>query len=199
MSSTPMNYQAAKEFILEKLRTELAGYLSYHSVNHTLDVLTVAQELADELGIDAHERTLLCTAALFHDSGFTISMVEHERLGCEIVRHHLPHFSYTEEDIERICGMIMATKIPQSPQNQLEEILCDADLDYLGRDDFYSIGNALFHELLARDIVTEEEEWNRIQVRFLESHQYFTTINQDRRSPRKLQHLEELKSVVAGY
>ena len=63
--------------------------------------------------------------------------------------------------------MIMATKIPQSPRNGLEEIICDADLDYLGRDDFYEIGATLFEELKAYNVLQNEREWNRIQVKFL--------------------------------
>ncbi|MEM1216569.1 MAG: HD domain-containing protein [Bacteroidota bacterium] len=150
-----MNYQAAKDFILEKLRTELADELYYHGLHHTLDVLAVTEELAELLDIAPHERVLLRTAALYHDAGFTVSATEHELRGCEIARAHLPGFGYRPADIERICGMITATKIPQSPQNQLEEILCDADLDYLGRDDFYPIGATLFDELHARKVITQ--------------------------------------------
>ena len=77
-----MNYQAAKEFILNKLHTELADHLYYHGVHHTLDVLAVTEELSEALDITAHDRMLLRTAALYHDAGFTIGSKEHEQLGC---------------------------------------------------------------------------------------------------------------------
>ena len=64
-----------------------------------------------------------------------------------MAREILPAYGLTRDQIDTICGMIMATRIPQSPSNQLERILCDADLDYLGRDDFYEIGGRLFEEL----------------------------------------------------
>ena len=35
-----------------------------------------------------------------------------------------------------------ATKIPQTPLTKLEEIICDADLDYLGREDFFEISRS---------------------------------------------------------
>ncbi|MEL7221536.1 MAG: HD domain-containing protein [Bacteroidota bacterium] len=194
-----MNYQAAKDFVLDKLHNELSEKLSYHGLHHTLDVLAVAQDLGQQVGLSAKEMLLLKTAALYHDAGFTISNLNHEELGCGIVRENLPRFGYTAEDIALICGMIMATKIPQSPKNQLEEILCDADLDYLGRDDFYSIGATLYTELHAHDVVKTEEDWNRIQVGFLERHAYFTAINQKRRTARKMQYLTELKDLVATY
>lgn len=194
-----MNYQAAKDFVLDKLRNELSEKFFYHGLHHTLDVLEVTQELGKELAVSERELILLKTAAAYHDSGFTVSNQDHEALGCDIAREHLPFFGYSTEEIEQICGMIMATKIPQSPKNKLEEILCDADLDYLGRDDFYSIGATLFDELHFHNIIQTQEQWNRIQVSFLESHAYFTKINKERRAPQKIQYLMELKDLVATY
>lgn len=194
-----MDYQGAKDFILGKLASELSDKLYYHGLHHTLDVLEVTENLCALMHINAYETILLKTAVLFHDTGFIESSANHEERGCEIAREHLPTYNYHENEIERICGMIMATKIPQCPQNQLEEIICDADLDYLGRSDFYSIGTTLFKELSAFGVVNSEEEWNRIQVRFLESHGFFTPVNRERRRPEKLLHLANLKALVATY
>ena len=88
--------------------------------------------------------------------------------------------------------MIMATKIPQTPQTPLEKILCDADLDYLGREDFYSIGLRLFEEMKTRGFVESEREWNLIQKTFLESHRYHTAYSRANREGRKQQHLQEI-------
>lgn len=191
-----MNYHGAKAFILDKLRRELSHKLTYHGVHHTLDVLTVADELCRSEKVAPYEAMLLKTAVLFHDSGFVVTTNGHEEAGCEIARAALPKYDYTEEEIERICGMIMATKIPQSPKNKLEEIICDADLDYLGRDDFYPIGRTLFEELKALKILDSEEKWNQIQVSFLESHSFFTETNKTRRAPIESRHLEEIRSVL---
>jgi hypothetical protein len=86
----------------------------------------------------------------------------------------------------------MATKIPQTPQTPLEKILCDADLDYLGRDDFYSIGSKLFEEMKTRGFVESEREWNLIQKTFLESHRYHTGFSRSNREAKKQQHLQEI-------
>ena len=194
-----MNYQAAKKFILAKLDAELSSKLFYHGRHHTLDVLKIVKELCIAERISQEDCLLVETAALFHDSGFTQSYQNHEELGCEIARSVLPQFDYINLDIDKICGMIMATKIPQSPQNHLEEILCDADLDYLGRDDFQSIGHTLFEELKAHNILQDIQSWNKIQVQFLESHHFLTTTNQKRRTPQKQLHLNKLKKIVQGY
>lgn len=194
-----MNYRAAKAYIINKLDRELSPKLSYHGKHHTLDVLNIVQELCQKEGVYGKELMLLKTAALYHDAGFTITHIEHEKLGCRIARNSLHRFGYSPADIEKICGMIMATKIPQSPQNRLEEILCDADLDYLGRSDFHEIARTLFWELRAYDILQSEEAWNRVQVNFISAHQFFTPTNKARREARKQAHLQELEKIVASY
>ena len=195
-----MDYRAAKKFILDKLSTELSDKLMYHGIHHTMDVLKMASEICEKEGVKGRELTLVKTAALFHDSGFIKDKhAGHEAEGCILVRRHLPGYGYSEEDIEVICGMIMATKIPQSPNNHLEEIICDADLDYLGRQDFYKIGNSLFEELQAYQILQDEQSWNRLQVNFLSAHKFYTTTNQEIREPVKLRYPQDLKELVATY
>lgn len=194
-----MNYQAAKKFILQKLRRELPAVLTYHCYEHTLDVFRVTKELCKAENISKYQTKLAKTAALFHDSGFINVYKEHEEEGCRMVRKYLPGFGYTEAEIEIICGMIMATKIPQSPSTKLEEILCDADLDYLGRKDFYKIGHTLYQEFKTYGVVEDEKGWNRLQVGFLNAHQYFTSTNLNRRAPQKKRFLEKLEKIVAEY
>jgi len=195
-----MNYRAAKQFIIKKLRAELSDKLRYHGVHHTLDVLRMAGEIAGHEGVGRRDTVLLKTAALFHDCGFVKNEHKgHEMAGCQIAQETLPGFGYSEDDIAVICGMIMATRIPQSPSNLLESILCDADLDYLGRDDFKKIGQTLFEEFTEYSILQDEQSWNRLQVSFLSSHQYHTETNKALREPVKRRYLEELKVLVATY
>ncbi len=194
-----MNYHTTKAFILNKLDRELSKKLTYHGLHHTLDVLHSTEELCYFEKVSPYHRLLLKTAALFHDSGFTISNEDHERHGCILARQCLPGFGYASREVELICGMIMATKIPQRPRNYLEAIICDADLDYLGRDDFYDIGNTLFEELKAYNVLQTEEAWNKLQVKFLEQHRFFTSTNLGRRAPKKKRFLKELKEIVENY
>ena len=188
-----MDYQGAKAFILDKLRKELSDDLTYHGLHHTLDVLRSVEDLCRLESIPKYEAVLVKTAALFHDSGFIIGSNRHEEYSCEIVAYYLPRFGYTDEEVTRIQEMILATKIPQSPKDKLSQLLCDADLDYLGRDDFYTIGNTLYQELKQRAIVEEEEAWMKIQISFLEQHRFFTETNKRRRTPKKQAFLQELK------
>lgn len=189
-----MQFREAKTFILKKLRKELPRHLSYHSVEHIKDVYQSSRLLAAEEKVKGEDLKLLLTAALFHDSGFLIQQKEHEKISCDIARQYLPDFGYTAEQIERICGMIMATRIPQTPTNKLEQIIADADLDYLGRDDFFTIGDKLFAELSVYGMLNTEDEWNSLQVRFLENHHYFTDTAIALRKHKKDQHLATIKS-----
>lgn len=194
-----MDLKAAEDFILQKLSNELSSNLHYHSKNHVLDVLQAALMYANREGISDYDKDLLKTAVLFHDSGFTVQTKDHEDIGCDIVRKNLPSFGYTNKDIESICGMIMATKIPQTPHNLLEQIICDADLDYLGRDDFWEIGNNLFKELSVYGILSDEKDWNRLQLKFLTNHSFFTSSAIELRKPKKDENTEKIREIVAQY
>lgn len=189
-----MRYAEVKDFLLAKLKNELPEHLSYHSVGHVKDVIRSCEMIAEHEGVSGEDLTLLLTAALFHDSGFLINAKEHEKHSCEIAKEQLPEYGYNDVQIECICGMIMATKVPQQPQNHLEQIICDADLDYLGRDDFFTIGDKLFAELQVYGILNTENEWNSLQVRFLEAHDYFTDTAIKLRKAQKDKHLEMIKS-----
>jgi predicted metal-dependent HD superfamily phosphohydrolase len=194
-----MNLSGAEKFILDKLKSDLPEGLTYHSYRHVMDVLQAARTYADMEGIDEYEQQLLQTAVLFHDAGFIIQSRDHELYGCEIARKNLPDFGYTQEEIERICGMIMATKIPQSPQNVCEQIICDADLDYLGRDDFWNIGNELYRELSVYGVLNNEQDWNRLQLKFLTGHHYFTPSAIKLRKEKKDLHTEMIRNIVNSY
>lgn len=188
-----MDLEKAEEYILGQLRLRLSETLYYHGLHHVQDVTNAALYLAGQEGIaDEESIQLLRTAALYHDSGFMNTYQNHEEEGCRLVRQMLPDFGYTESQIEMICGMIMATKIPQQPRNQLEKIICDADLDYLGRDDFESIAATLFEELKFRNLISDLQTWNKIQIEFLAAHHYWTDSALKLRASQKAKHLDQL-------
>lgn len=164
-----------EKFILEKLRNELNEHYYYHSPEHTKRVLEKSKIIAKYEKVNKNDLKLITIAALFHDIGFIKSRENHEEIGCVVARNLLNKHNLKQEEIDKICGMIMATKIPQTPLNQLEEILADADLEYLGTEDFKIISDYLFKELKFFSPELTEETWNKIQVNFLESHTYFTS------------------------
>lgn len=183
-----------KAHVIDKLEKGLSPALTYHNAAHTLDVLKQAVDIAKYEGIDnENDLGLLKISALYHDVGFLKIYKGHEEISCEVAGKELFEFGFSKEQIEKICGMIRATKIPQQPQSFLEEIICDADLDYLGRNDFFKIGAGLYKEFIDQKIVSDESSWNALQVGFLESHHYFTATSRQRRQKQKEIHLEAIK------
>ena len=189
-----MDPQAARAFILGKLKAELPIARTYHSLEHTLDVYASVVDIAEQENVTGEGLTLLKMAALYHDAGFTEQDMDHEEAGCRIVADKLPGFGFSDEQVQKICDMIRSTRIPQSPRNKLARILCDADLDYLGRSDFNHIGASLFKEMVHYGVLRTERDWNELQVRFLERHKYFTATNKATREPVKQQHLIAVKA-----
>ncbi|NMH26641.1 HD domain-containing protein [Flavobacterium silvaticum] len=183
-------------FILDKLRTELPPYLHYHRVEHTLDVYECSKHIAQQENVNEKDTRLLLTAAIYHDSGYLYQIDEHESCSCDIARESLVKFGYSQDDIEIICGLIMATRIPQTPKTPLEKIICDADLDYLGRSDFYELGDRLFLEMQHLGTIENREEWDKLQVYFLSNHRFLTETSKKTRQPVQDAHLQQILTKI---
>lgn len=192
-----MDFDKAKIFMDAFLRAHLPSYISYHDSFHTLDVLNACLEIAKlEQISDEKDLVILKTAALFHDSGFAYVYNDHEEEGCAIARRHLPDYNYSATQIDAVCKLILVTKMPQQPASLLEQILCDADLDYLGRDDYEIIAKKLFDELRLAGKIRTEKEWIILQINFLESHHYWTKSATSRRQKGKENNLRKLKELA---
>ena len=189
-----MKYDAIHEVIIKLLKDKLPEHLSYHSVNHIIDVIDSVEKIAIAENVNREDLVLLKTAALFHDTGFLYGAKNHEEKSCEIAQEYLLEYDFSQPQLDKIKGMILATKIPQTPHNHLEEILADADLDYLGRDDFFIIGDKLFEELSMFGMVNSERDWNLLQEKFLENHHFFTKTAIERRNQKKQENLNIIKS-----
>lgn len=189
----------AEKYIISRLSRELDANLHYHGVHHTLDVYRAVEQIANSEGIKGEDLFLLKTAALYHDAGFVKQYIDNEPLGVEMAKEALPKFGYTDSQIEVISGLIYATAIPHDPKNHLQEIICDADLDYLGRDDFHEIADKLRMELTERGFIKSHKEWDEMQVSFLSEHRYFTSSSISLRRKKKLQHLGEIEERLRQY
>lgn len=178
--------------VFELLKEKLPNYLTYHSVEHTRYVLEKVIYIASKENISEPDLLLLKIAALYHDIGFIKSHIDHEDIGCEIATKDLKRFNFSTEDIDTVCGMIMATKIPQNPKNHLEEILADADLEYLGTVHYFSVSELLYEELKYFNKELTPQQWYNIQVDFINEHRYHTNYCKHYKSFRKTKNLEIL-------
>ena len=181
------------KYIIQKLKADLPGHFFYHNIDHTLDVYQCAESIAAKEDISDTDKRILLIAALYHDCGYLLQIRDHETASANIARESLTKFGYSPREIEQVCAIIMATRIPQSPTSHLEKIICDADLDYLGRADFLETGQKLYRELLATGQVNNPEEWDDLQVVFLQQHQYFTKTSKQDRQPKQQDNLSTLQ------
>jgi uncharacterized membrane-anchored protein YitT (DUF2179 family)/predicted metal-dependent HD superfamily phosphohydrolase len=169
-----VDYDGVCTFLMRKLQTDLPAHLRYHDVEHTKSVIQITDSIARAEGVGDEDLLLLRTAALFHDSGFMKRYSDHEEASCVIAMDTLPRFGYTDQQIKIINRLIMVTRLPQQPESKLEQIICDADLHYLGTDKYFETAECLYHEFKNHGLVKNRRQWKKMQVQFLGSHHYFT-------------------------
>ncbi len=188
-----MQFDKAYSFLIDRLEKELPHYLHYHNADHTKDVIAATESLAEAENVSERELTILKTAALFHDCGFLETYTDHEEISCDMARKWLPQFGYSQEVIDEICELILATKLPQRPKTQLARLICDADLYYLGTDKYFLRANKLYKELHEAGFVKAREEWRKEEIKFVEGHHYFTETAQKKLDTKLGKTLEQLK------
>jgi predicted metal-dependent HD superfamily phosphohydrolase len=191
-----VRYDDLEEYILNRLENELSKTLYYHNVKHTMDVCIGVEIIGTSEGVTDEELLYLKTAALFHDMGQIIQSKGHEEISCNYAREILPQHNYTETQIDLICEIIMATQLPPNPKTKLQRIICDADLDYLGRTDFIPVSDTLYKELSEQNIITDKNTWNKLQVSFISNHQYYTDFAKNNREVNKQNQIERLKNLL---
>lgn len=185
------NFDIIVDHVILKLK-DLSPALSYHSIDHTIDVIRQCERIAKDEGINEKELYLLKVAALYHDTGFLETYANHELKSCSIFEEDNKRFHFNDSEKELITGLIMATKVPQKPRTLLQKIICDADLDYLGRNDFTEISQRLKNEFMHYGLVSDEMSWKKLQQTFLRDHHYHTRSSLLQREPVKINNLSKL-------
>lgn len=191
-----LKFMDIQEELLDYLEQNLPDHLYYHNVKHTIDVTTEVELIGWAEGVSEEDILLLKLAALFHDAGHTISYANHEYHSTVMAREKLSAYDFTQSQIDKVCSLIMATKMPPEPKDILECIMCDSDLDYLGRSDFIPVSNSLYKELKERDMVGSLQEWNNKQLSFITNHQYYTKTALQLREVNKQQQIERLELLI---
>ncbi len=189
-----MQYNNLYTYIVNRLIVELPLHLHYHNLNHIIEVVQCVEELGNSEGCNENEIQLLKTAALMHDFGFVQQKEDHEEVSCSFVRDILPGFGYSLDEIEEICRMIISTKLPQNPTNKLSQLLCDADLFYVGTDQYKTRAELLYKENVALGIPLDEKSWGLKQIDFLTNHTFYTLTAKKKYEAKKQEALQKLRS-----
>ncbi len=194
-----MDLEGTKQFVFRYISERINPSLHYHDLSHTLDVHEAAIRIARMEQVSGDDLELIETAALFHDIGMTEQYDDHETASVNIAEAALPRFGYTAEQISVISALILATKLPSGPLSLNEEILCDADLDYLGRDDFFMRSFQLQSEWNVLGIrETTPVEWLEFESAFMQKHDYFTASARAIRGPGKERNLKYISHFLGS-
>ncbi|MDC0099633.1 hypothetical protein OAI90_05055, partial [Crocinitomicaceae bacterium] len=188
-----INYYKAERHIMRLLEKHLSKALHYHSIAHSKDVVVAVEKIALSENVTDEGLFLLKSAANYHDAGFIEEYDNNEPIGARLAGEILPKYGYTDQHINKIKDLIFVTKIPHNPKDHLEEIICDADLDYLGRSDFHKIADKLRLELREHGKINSDRQWDEIQVGFLKMHKYFTNTAIKTRKKKKMENLKEVE------
>ncbi len=166
----------------------------YHDLTHTKETVAFGREIAEGTGLSEQSVLLVLLACWFHDIGYIDSPIEHEEKSAEIAERFLVEEGIDKETIEIIKGCIHATKIPQSPRNQLQQIVCDADLSNLGSDNYKKKSELLRIELENnRGLPFSDSEWLQLSIDFFLQHSFFTAFAQEKFNGKKEENLVLLK------
>ncbi|WP_424493743.1 HD domain-containing protein [Salinimicrobium sp. GXAS 041] len=179
--------------LLKHFDSALSSWLTYHNSTHTNYVIEQAEFIGLQEKLSKNDILLVKFAALYHDSGFLIQREDHERLSCEIATRELKLHGFDATEIDRICGMIIATHIPQQPKTHLEKIVADADLQYLGTNNFEEFSSNFFKEIKHFQPELTRKEWDQIQIDFISSHTYHTNYGRKHLEPVKRENLQKVK------
>jgi uncharacterized protein len=186
-----------EKYVIQRLENELNPHYVYHSLNHTLDVVRSSEIIALHENISEKEIEIIKTAAYLHDIGIIVQFKGHEKHSVNIAQEILPQFGYEPDDISIIIELIHSTQMPQVANNILQQIICDADLDYLGRNDYFKISSLLRKEwfyLFKMDF--SDIQWYMSQKAFLNNHNYQTASSRKLKNETKMQNILEIQSLI---
>lgn len=184
-------------YIRDLFRDELPDGIQYHDANHTLHptrgVVAVANRIALSENISELDRELLITAAYFHDTGFIRAYDKNEPIAARMAGRILKLIGYKPGEIKRVQQMILATDLECEPKTQVEKILCDADLDHFGREDFFKLDEKLRAGRRIRGLdVSDDAKWYNGTLEVIQKHQYYTESQKKLRDKAKQKNLLRL-------
>lgn len=167
--------QQVEDYVLSILTERTPIQNKYHSVAHTQDVVNSSIEIGIGEKLTPDEMEIVQIAAWFHDIGYIEKSEDHEEISAMYVSNFLSVENYPADRIELIIGCILATKVPQKPKNKLEKIICDSDLNHIGRKIFFERNDLFrleFENHMKRKLT--EYEWIIKTIDFVTRHRFFT-------------------------
>lgn len=192
-----MNYRLLLEQVQKHIQAlyqeQKKPALVYHNLSHTEGVVTAAAQIANHFQLNDTDFFVVSAAAWFHDIGYLDQAQDHEEKGAQKAGHFLSGLGVGSTEIEAVKQCILATKMPQSPHNLLEQIVCDADLFHLGTDDFAENNKRMRKEyILLHGTEISKTDWRGKTIELLQKHHYHTDYCHVLLDAKKEENLESL-------
>lgn len=165
-----------EKYVVHLLNEKLDNTFVYHNLGHTQLVVEKTKELSALSNLNDTDKNNLIVSAWFHDTGFTESIETHEEKSVEIATGFLKKHGVSENDINHISTLILATKLDYKPKTLSEKIIRDADCAHIGSKNFSDILLLLRKEWeLNCNKILNEDEWLEENINFLiHTHRFYT-------------------------
>ncbi len=166
---------------------------------HTKKVVAKTQLMAEHSDVTEEEKTLLIIAAWFHDIGFIKTEKGHEEVSAEMAEDFLEG-KLSQDQIELVKQIILATRMDEEPHSLLEEIIKDGDMAHLGGKDYFERSNALRQEWKnCENKEYTDEEWFKINEDFMLDQHYRTEAGREIFNTQKEKNLVSLREKMANH
>lgn len=167
--------QKVEEYVLSILTGRTPAKNVYHSVDHTKDVVQASIEIGIKENLTPDDLEIVQIAAWFHDVGYIEKTEDHEEISAMYASNFLSEENYPSDRIDSVISCILATKVPQCPKNKLEKIICDADLNHLGKKIFFERNDKYRIEVQNNQRrKLSEYEWITKTIDFVTRHNFHT-------------------------
>ncbi|MFC0512771.1 hypothetical protein ACFFGT_01130 [Mucilaginibacter angelicae] len=165
----------AAAYVTSLMEENLPPTMYFHNLGHTQRVANAVIEIAAHSKLKKQELTILTVAAWFHDTGYLYHYKGHEDTSMIIAGTFLMQHHYNNDFIQQVWDCIEATKVPQSPKNLIQQIICDADMQHFASPDYLKCAHNLKQEWEVHlNKQCSDEEWHKVNLNLLQQHQYFT-------------------------
>lgn len=188
------------EQLLNEVEAHIADFFAqnilpnyvFHDLGHTIQTVAATKIIGEGFRLGSQDMLILVLATWFHDTGYSEGPANHEERSCENAARFLEG-KLPAEQISQVLSCIRATKVPQTPDTLLGQIIGDADLSHLGMEIYWDRTSRLRQELvLTRNKVMSDQDWVDFELDFMLNHEYHTVVAQELFNKRKAKHIQQL-------
>ena len=166
----------AEKYVVNLLNETLENTFTYHNLPHTQRVVQKTKELTEATQLDTSQANLLTLSAWFHDTGYSVGVENHEEKSVEIANAFLKLHNVSQDHIDTISQLILATKMGYEPKNDSEKIIRDADSSHIASKNYKDTCELLRKEWeLTCSKTLSESDWLKENINFLSNNHRFYT------------------------